>query len=100
MDKTIREYISLAAMKADEYQYWQGRSVQERMDVIDTATGLKAYFISGGDLLNAKRAAGRPRDIADAYAIRESARRKGWSFGGMVRVLSRRGHLRRGVQVV
>ena len=41
--------------------------------LIDTATGLKANFISSEDLLSAKLAAGRPKDLADAAAIRKAA---------------------------
>ena len=37
--------------------------------VIDTKSGLKAYFISAEDLIAAKRAAGRPQDLADVAAI-------------------------------
>jgi hypothetical protein len=51
---------------------WE-RRVQE---VIDTATGLKANFISGDDLMSAKLAAGRPQDIADVTAIRKAAESK------------------------
>ena len=39
--------------------------------VIDLETGLKAFFISGPDLVAAKLAAGRPQDIADVAAIRK-----------------------------
>ena len=39
--------------------------------VIDLETGLKAFFISGTDLVAAKLAAGRPQDIADVAAIRK-----------------------------
>ena len=45
--------------------------------VIDTATGLKANFISGDDLVSAKLAAGRPQDIADVTAMRKAAESKG-----------------------
>ena len=45
--------------------------------VIDTATGLRANFISAGDLLSAKLAAGRPQDLADVAAIQEAADPKG-----------------------
>lgn len=38
--------------------------------VIDTATGLKAFFISKDDLIAAKLASGRPQDLADVSAIR------------------------------
>ena len=41
--------------------------------VIDTASGLRAYFISGADLMAAKIAAGRPQDIADVEALRKAA---------------------------
>jgi hypothetical protein len=48
---------------------WE-RRVEE---LIDTATGLKANFISREDLIAAKLAAGRPQDLADVAAIREAA---------------------------
>ena len=41
--------------------------------VIDAKSGLKAYFISGEDLMAAKLAAGRPQDIADLAALRKAA---------------------------
>ena len=45
MEVTIRKYTSFDEMKADEYRYWQSRSVQERMDaveeMIETALALK-----------------------------------------------------------
>jgi hypothetical protein len=41
--------------------------------VIDRASGLRAYFISGADLMAAKIAAGRPQDIADVAALRKAA---------------------------
>jgi len=44
-------------------------------EVIDTATGLKATFISRDDLVAAKLASGRPQDIADVAAIRKAARK-------------------------
>lgn len=40
---------------------------------VDTASGLKANFISAVDLIAAKLAAGRPQDIADVDAIRKAA---------------------------
>jgi hypothetical protein len=40
--------------------------------VIDTATGLKANFISADDLIASKLASGRPQDLADADAIRKA----------------------------
>ncbi len=47
MDKTVRTYTSLKEMKADEYRYWQSRSVQERMDAVSEMT-LAAYRMKGG----------------------------------------------------
>jgi len=44
--------------------------------VIDAATGLKANFISGDDLIASKLASGRLQDIADADAIRKAAASK------------------------
>ncbi|MFN7921006.1 MAG: DUF6036 family nucleotidyltransferase [Bryobacteraceae bacterium] len=40
--------------------------------VIDPGTGLKAHFISAGDLIASKLAAGRPRDLVDADDIRKA----------------------------
>lgn len=45
--------------------------------VVDTATGLKANFISADDLIAAKVAAGRPQDLADAAAIRKAKESQG-----------------------
>ena len=42
MDKTIRVFTSLNEMKADEYRYWQGRPVHERMKAVMQLT-LAAY---------------------------------------------------------
>ena len=42
--------------------------------VVDTATGLKANFISAADLIASKLAAGRPQDIADADAVRNASK--------------------------
>ena len=42
--------------------------------VIDTATGLKANFISADDLIASKLASGRPQDLADADAIQQAQR--------------------------
>jgi hypothetical protein len=44
--------------------------------VVDTATGLKANFISADDLIASKLASGRPQDLADADAIRKAAESK------------------------
>jgi hypothetical protein len=49
------------------------RAWERRVEgVIDTASGLTAYFISGPDLIAAKLAAGRPQDIADVAALRKA----------------------------
>jgi len=32
MDKTVRKYESLEAMKADEYRQWQKRTPRERLE--------------------------------------------------------------------
>jgi len=47
---------------------WE-RRVEE---VIDTASGLKANFISRADLMAAKRASGGAQDLADVEAIRKA----------------------------
>ena len=50
------------------------RAWEKRVEgVIDTATGLTAYFISSSDLVAARIAAGRPQDIADVDALRKAA---------------------------
>ena len=41
--------------------------------VVDTATGLKANFISADDLIASKLASGRARDLADVEDIRNAA---------------------------
>jgi len=41
--------------------------------VLDTATGLKANFISADDLIASKLASGRARDLADVEDIRKAA---------------------------
>jgi hypothetical protein len=41
-------------------------------NLIDVATGLKASFISRDDLITAKLASGRPRDLGDVDAIRRA----------------------------
>ena len=40
--------------------------------IVDSASGLKASFISRQDLIAAKLAAGRPQDLADVDAIRKA----------------------------
>lgn len=47
---------------------WKNRSAQ----TIDEETGLKAYFISRADLIAAKLAAGRTRDLADVEELRKA----------------------------
>ena len=47
---------------------WKNRSTL----VIDEATGLTAHFISREDLIAAKLAAGRPRDLADVDELRKA----------------------------
>jgi hypothetical protein len=50
------------------------RAWERRVEgVIDTASGLTAYFISGPDLMAAKLATGRPQDMADVAALRKAA---------------------------
>jgi hypothetical protein len=41
--------------------------------VIDAASGVKANFISRGDLMAAKRASGRAQDLADVEAMSKAA---------------------------
>jgi hypothetical protein len=41
--------------------------------VIDTKSGLKAFFISSTDLVASKLASGRPQDLADVDAIHKAA---------------------------
>jgi len=41
--------------------------------VIDPETGLKAFFISKDDLIDAKLASGRMRDLGDVEEIRAAA---------------------------
>lgn len=48
---------------------WKNRSTQ----VIDETTGLTAHFISRDDLITAKLASGRPRDLADVEELRMAA---------------------------
>lgn len=38
MDKTIRRYTSFEEMKADEYRYWQGRPIHERVKAVSELT--------------------------------------------------------------
>ena len=48
---------------------WKNRTTE----VVDTESGLTAHFISRADLITAKLAAGRPRDIADVEALRKAS---------------------------
>jgi len=48
MDEAIRIYHSHDEMKADEYRYWQGRPVHERMDAVGEIT-LATYAMKGLD---------------------------------------------------
>ena len=41
--------------------------------VVDTETGLTAFFISKADLIAAKRASGRLQDLADVEAVEAAA---------------------------
>ncbi len=38
MDKTIRRYTDFDEMKADEYRYWQGRPIHERVAAVSELT--------------------------------------------------------------
>ena len=46
MDKAVRTFTSFKDMKAEEYRYWQSRSVEERMDAVSEMT-LAAYATKG-----------------------------------------------------
>jgi hypothetical protein len=46
MDRVIRKYASLDAMKADEYRAWQRLAAHERMDAVAGIT-LAAYQMKG-----------------------------------------------------
>lgn len=48
---------------------WKNRTTE----VINTATGLTAHFISRADLIAAKLASARPQDLADVDALRQAA---------------------------
>jgi hypothetical protein len=52
------------------------RAWQNRVEaLIDAPSGLRASFISREDLIAAKLAAGRPQDLADVAALRQTADR-------------------------
>jgi hypothetical protein len=46
MDKTIRKYTSFDEMKSDEYRYWQGRPVHERVAAVWELTEI-GYKLKG-----------------------------------------------------
>ncbi|SPF51519.1 hypothetical protein SBA4_4670018 [Candidatus Sulfopaludibacter sp. SbA4] len=61
----------LTAIPGVEFDTAWARRVEE---VFDEQTNLRANFISREDLLAAKRAAGRPQDLADIEAIEKAAK--------------------------
>ncbi len=38
MDKTIRRYTDFEEIKADEYRYWRGRPIHERVAAVSERT--------------------------------------------------------------
>jgi hypothetical protein len=60
----------LPAIKGVDFDAAWERRVE---DIIDPASGLKAYYISSQDLITNKLAFGRPQDLADVDAIRKAA---------------------------
>lgn len=38
MEKVVRKYTSHKDMKADEYRYWQSRTVEDRMNAVSELT--------------------------------------------------------------
>ena len=46
MDKTIRKYNKFDEMKADEYRYWQSRSVHEHVAAVSELTE-EGYKLKG-----------------------------------------------------
>jgi len=59
----------LPAIPGVDFDGAWGRRVET---VVDTTTGLKANFISAGDLIASKLASGRSRDLADVEDIRKA----------------------------
>jgi hypothetical protein len=57
MEMTVRVYTSHAEAKADEYRYWQSRSVEERMDAVSELT-LLAYDEMKDTLIDVPRLQG------------------------------------------
>jgi hypothetical protein len=53
MDKTIRKYTNFEDMKADEYRYWQGRPLHERVDAVSELT--REHYAMKGALPNVPR---------------------------------------------
>jgi hypothetical protein len=56
MDKTIRKYAGVAQLdevKAEEYRYWQSRSVQERIDAVSELT--QALYALKGEAVDVPR---------------------------------------------
>ena len=60
----------LPAIPGVDFDAAWGRRVE---GVLDAVTGFKAFFISRDDLIAAKLASGRTRDLADAEDIRNAA---------------------------
>ena len=53
MDKNIRKYTSFDEMKADEYRYWQGRPLHERVDAVSEL--IREHYAMKGALPNVPR---------------------------------------------
>jgi hypothetical protein len=68
-----REPVGVDILTAIPGVDFEGAWERRVEDVIDAKTGLKAFFISSGDLIAAKLAAGRAQDLADVDAIRKAA---------------------------
>jgi hypothetical protein len=49
MNPVLRKFTSFDDMKADEYRYWQGRPVHERMDAVEEINQT-AFAIKGREL--------------------------------------------------
>jgi len=47
MDKTVRSYATLAAMKDDQYRYWQSRPPHECLEAVAELT-LSLYAMKEG----------------------------------------------------
>jgi hypothetical protein len=55
VDKTIRVYASHKEMKADEYRYWQGQPVHERMRALSEITGAAYGLKDSADVRRLQR---------------------------------------------